>query len=87
MKDKVKANQHESYGTFTVLGLLIPFVGLIVGAVFMTKDNKLDRKVGEHTVVMSVIGYVLYSLYIYSAYSSYGLQSVDFPASISFDKA
>lgn len=56
---KVKANQHESYGTYTVLGLLIPLAGFIVGAVLMTKDGELDKKLGEHTIVMSVIGCVL----------------------------
>jgi uncharacterized membrane protein HdeD (DUF308 family) len=56
---KVKANEHDSYGTFTILALLFPIVGLIIGIVFLTKDSQLDRKVGEHTIVMSIIGFVV----------------------------
>ena len=56
---KIKANQHSSYGTFTLLGLLLPIIGIIVGIVYLIKPNLLDKKVGEHTIVMSIIGFVL----------------------------
>ncbi len=55
----ISANQHSSYWTFTALGLLLWPVGIIVGTVLLTKSALLERKLGEHTVVMSVIGFVL----------------------------
>ncbi len=53
------ANQHSSYWTFTALGLLLWPVGVIVGIVFLTKPTLLERKLGEHTIVMSILGFVL----------------------------
>lgn len=59
---KLKANAHPSYGTFTILSLLIPLAGFIVGIVYMTKENPLDKKVGEHSLVMSILAVILYSI-------------------------
>ncbi|MFA6193481.1 MAG: hypothetical protein WC726_01270 [Parcubacteria group bacterium] len=61
---KLKANAHPSYGTFTILSLLIPIAGLIVGIVYMTKDNPLDKKVGEHAIVMSIVGVILFFIFL-----------------------
>lgn len=52
---KVKAKDHESYGTFTILSIIIPLVGFILGIVYLTKDKKLDKKLGEHMVAISVL--------------------------------
>jgi len=57
---KVKASLHESYWTFTVLALLLPMVGVIVGIVFMTKSARLDRKLGEHTLAISFLFMILW---------------------------
>lgn len=56
---KVTANDHESYGIYSLIAILIPFVGFIMGAIMLTKDTKLDKKLGEHTIVMSILGAVL----------------------------
>ena len=56
---KISANQHSSYGMFTLLGLLLPIVGIIVGIIYLTKPNLLDRKVGEHAIAMSIVGFIL----------------------------
>jgi hypothetical protein len=61
---KIKARQHSSYWTFTILGLLLPIVGIIVGIVYLTKDDKLDKKLGEHTIAISVLGFILYFVFI-----------------------
>lgn len=55
----VHANQHSSYWSFTVLSLLLWPVGLIVGIVFLTKSTLRERKLGEHTIVMSILGLIL----------------------------
>ncbi len=52
---KVEAKDHESYGTFTVLAIIIPLVGFILGIVYLTKDKKVDKKLGEHLVALSVL--------------------------------
>jgi len=57
---KVSANQHSSYGVFTLLGLLLPIAGIIVGIVYLAKSDLLDRKVGEHAIVMSIVGFILF---------------------------
>lgn len=66
MKDsikKIKANQHESYGSFTLISVLIPLAGLIMGVIFLTKDTALEKKLGEHllavSVLASIIGFIL----------------------------
>lgn len=54
-KTKVKANHHESYGTLTLLTIVIPFVGFILGIVYLTKDKKVDKKLGEHLLALSIL--------------------------------
>lgn len=58
-KKEMRAKDHPSYGTFTLLSLIIPIAGFIVGIVHMTKDNTLDKKVGEHAIAISVLGCIL----------------------------
>jgi len=58
MDTKVKAIDHESYWTYSILGFLVPLVGFIIGAIMLTKDDKLDKKLGEHTIVISVLGII-----------------------------
>ena len=52
---KVKASQHESYGTFTILAIIIPLAGFILGIVYLTKDKKVDKKLGEHLLALSIL--------------------------------
>ena len=56
---RVQANQHPSYWAFTILGLLLPIVGVIIGIVFLTKQDLLERKLGEHTIAISILGFIL----------------------------
>lgn len=59
---KVRASDHESYNTYSVLSFIIPLVGLIMGAVMLTKDEKVDKKLGEHAIVVSIFGFMLWGL-------------------------
>lgn len=54
-KAKIKASQHDSYGTYTVLAIIIPLVGFILGIVYLTKDKKVDKKLGEHLLALSIL--------------------------------
>ncbi len=56
---KVHAKQHDSYQAFTAIALLLPLVGFILGIIYLTKHSLLERKLGEHTITMSVVGTIL----------------------------
>jgi len=58
-EQKVKASDHDGYNVYTLVAFLIPLVGFIMGAIMMTKDDKLDRKLGEHTIVTAVFGCIV----------------------------
>lgn len=80
-KNSVHAKQHPSYWTFTVLGLIIPYIGIIVGIVYLTKPEPLDRKVGEHTIVMGILGLV-FAWFLYGWIFSSGIGSITTSTSI-----
>lgn len=65
MSEKVQAKDHESYATLSIIGFLVPLVGLIVGAIYLTKDGSLDKKLGEHLVAFSVLGAIVLGLAYY----------------------
>lgn len=52
---KVKANDHESYGSFTLISFIIPIVGIVVGVMYLAKDKPLDKKLGEHLIAISIL--------------------------------
>lgn len=61
-KKKIKAGQHEQYLVTTVIAFLLPFVGFIMGAIFLSKEKELDRKLGEHLMLFSLFVFVVFSL-------------------------
>jgi hypothetical protein len=58
-KDEVKASDHESYWPMTLVAVIIPIVGLIVGAIYLTKDSKVNRKVGEHLIAVGILSSII----------------------------
>lgn len=56
----MKASEHESYWNYTILTLILPIVGFILGLMYMSKDDKPDRKLGEHLLAMSILLGILY---------------------------
>jgi len=56
---EMKAKNHPSYMTFTILSLIIPIVGIILGIVYLAKNDELDRKLGEHAIAISILGFIL----------------------------
>ena len=59
---KLKANNHPSYGLYTLICVLIPIVGLILGIICLTKSDPLEKKLGEHALAFSIVLMILYSL-------------------------
>lgn len=56
---KVRASDHDNYNAISVISFLFPFIGFIMGAIFLTKDSKLEKKLGEHAVVVAVFGTIV----------------------------
>jgi len=50
-----KAKYHENFWTVTIVSILVPFIGLIIGVVYLLKQDRLDKKLGEHAVAVSVL--------------------------------
>lgn len=71
MTNKIKANAHESYVTYTILSIIVPIVGLILGIVYMAKDNPLERKLGEHLVAVSVLFMIVWGLLLFMNNTGY----------------
>ena len=59
---KLKARDHENYTTFSIICLLFPFIGIILGIVYLTKQDELDRKLGEHMLAFSILAWILWGI-------------------------
>lgn len=59
---KVKASDHESYNTFSVIGFLLPIIGIVLGLIYLTKNDRMDRKLGEHMVAFSILGFIFWGI-------------------------
>lgn len=57
----IHANQHPSYGSYTAVGLLIWPLGLLIGIAFMLKSDPLEHKLGEHTLVVSILSAIIFT--------------------------
>lgn len=71
---KVSANAHKDYNTITILSILLPIVGIIVGIVYLTKNESLDKKLGEHAIAFSLLFMVIW----YIVFSSFNFSIVTF---------
>ncbi len=56
---KVRAADHEYYGLYSIIALIFPLIGAILAVVMLAKDQKIDKKLGEHTLVCSIFGFIL----------------------------
>jgi len=56
---KIKASDHEIYGVTTIVSVLIPIVGLVLGIVYLSKNTKVDRKLGEHLIAVGVLSCIV----------------------------
>lgn len=63
---KPRAQDHPSYKVYTLLAFLLPIVGVILGAAYLSKDNPLDKKLGEHTLTFGVLAAFLWSVVLLS---------------------
>ncbi len=63
-----KAKDHHDYGTITALSVLLPFIGIIVGIVYLTKSQPVDKKLGEHAIALSVLFMIIW----YFVFSVFG---------------
>ena len=59
---KIKASDHDIYGVTTVVALLIPLVGIVLGIVYLSKNTKIDRKLGEHLIALGILSCIIVSI-------------------------
>jgi hypothetical protein len=64
MSEKVKVSKHESYGTYTLIAFFIPIVGIIMGIIYLAKDKRLDKKLGEHLIAISILFMIIQSIFL-----------------------
>ena len=60
---KIRAKQHPSYWQLTLIAILFPFIGFIVGIVNLCKGTVLERKLGEHVLATSILFTILWYLF------------------------
>lgn len=54
MEEKINASKHESYGTLSLISFLVPIAGIVLGIAYLIKDEKVDKKLGEHLLVVGI---------------------------------
>ncbi|MBC7943518.1 hypothetical protein H7X68_03420 [Candidatus Saccharibacteria bacterium] len=59
---KIKASDHEIYGVTTIVSLLVPTVGIVLGVVYLSKNTKVDRKLGEHLIAVGILSCIVASV-------------------------
>lgn len=81
----IKASQHNSFTALTILALLLPLIGIVIGIVYLTRSKPIERKLGEHLIAISILmmlivgtGYVV--LNIISKSNNTASPSVSIPA-------
>jgi hypothetical protein len=57
---KIRATDHPAYWIYTLVCLVIPIVGLVLGIVGLSKSDALEKKLGEHALAFSLVLMVLY---------------------------
>ncbi len=58
--EKPMAKNHPSYGSASLVSFLLPVIGLLMGVVYLTKSDAVARKLGEHAIVVSLLGSVFW---------------------------
>lgn len=74
---KIKASDHDIYAVTTIVSLLIPLIGIILGAVYLSKETKVDRKLGEHLIAVGIFSCLIAGI----IWSIFGLNQIITPFS------
>lgn len=45
---------------FSIIAIIIPLLGLILGIVYVAKDNKEDRLTGAITIAVSTVAFIFW---------------------------
>ena len=53
-KNTINASSHPSYWAFTLIALIIPLAGFILGIIYLCHKEELDRKLGFHTLFSAI---------------------------------
>ncbi len=63
-ENKLKARHHSSYPVFTIICILFPIIGIILGIAYLIKNNQLDKKMGEHCIAISILFTIIWFIII-----------------------
>lgn len=63
-KNRIRSKDIPGYSVYTTIGLFIPIIGLILGAVAISKNTAMDRKLGVDTIASSIFGAILWSVLV-----------------------
>lgn len=51
----IYARQHPSYWQLTIIAILFPDTGVILGFIYRSKNAYLDKKLGGHLLLMGIL--------------------------------
>lgn len=60
--ESVKKNPN---GLLGLISFLIPLAGIIIGSIFISKPNKVDRDTGEHCFALAILGFIVGVILLY----------------------
>lgn len=63
---KPLARSHDQYGQFTVISIIVPLIGLILGIAYLARKDPVDRKLGEHAIALSLLFGIIWSVVLTS---------------------
>lgn len=81
---KPLAREHAQYGQFTVISIIVPLLGLILGVIFLSRKDPLDRKLGEHSLATSLVFGIVWTVVLgfISPFRAFYNTSISAPAPI-----
>lgn len=74
---KIKASDHDIYGVTTIVSLLVPTVGIILGIVYLSKSTKIDRKLGEHLIAVGILSCIVAGIIWFGFFATHTITPLD----------
>lgn len=66
--DNKEDEEDESYTFQYIISFLIPLIGFIIGAIFLTKDNKEEKEVGKGCILVAIVSVIISAFFIPSLF-------------------
>lgn len=66
---KINASDHDIYGVTTIVSLLIPLAGIILGIVYLSKKTRVDHKLGEHLIAIGILSSIVMTVIWFTCFA------------------